>query len=64
LPKLKLAWREIADLPEEPETEPLLATTNNSYDVDALRKSARFEPCQHSDALWVMRVLDMSQPVG
>jgi len=63
--KLKLAWREIADLPEEPEAEPLLATTNNSYDVDALVQEVRgLSRASIVMRCGVMRVLDMSQPVG
>jgi len=63
--KLKLPWREIADLPEDPEVEPPLATINNSYDVDALVQEVRsLGRTSIVMRCGVMRVLDMSQPIG
>jgi len=63
--KLKLPWQEIADLPEDPELKTLLARINNSCDVDALVQEVRsLGRTSIVMRCGVMRVLDMSQPIG
>ncbi len=64
--KLKLPWREVADLPEDPEVEtPILGGEHLGADVDALVQEVR-QQGQPSivNRCGIIRVLDMSQPIG
>ena len=63
--KLELPWREIAELPEDTEAFVQHSVTYNSSDVNALVQEVR----QKGRAIiqqkcGMMRVLDMSQPIG
>ncbi len=64
--KLELPWREIADLPEEPEVAaPTQEHQSLSGDLEALVQDLRQKGhASIQQKCGLMRVLDMSQPVG
>ncbi len=63
--KLKLPWREVADLPEDTEIETFEESPNLGFDIEALVQEVRSKG-QASIVMrcGIMRVLDMSQPIG
>ena len=63
--KLELPWREIADLPEEPEVAAAHQDNQSSWDLEALVQEVRHKgSASIQQKCGMMRVLDMSQPIG
>ncbi len=63
--KLKLPWREVADLPVDPEVETPEGAGHLSSDVDALVQEVRQQGrASIVRRCGIIRVLDMSQPIG